>query len=171
VVGVTGFEPATSSSRTPRESVIEDHSSAGGSRWTLPRLLSSMVAAVLRCCTPDCRLHTDARAPQGKCVGAGREAAGSIMFTIPWPRREGSSLCYRALAVLAFGRRRHRRLLPPFGLDCDVERAWSGARHRRNRGGAIRHLASRSAAGVCTRLSRRVLTGQTWSTMVRTNCS
>jgi hypothetical protein len=95
----------------------------------------------------------------------------SIMFTIPWPRREGSSLCYRALAVLAFGRRRHRRLLPPFGLDCDVERAWSGARHRRNGRGAIRHLASRSAAGVCTRLSRRVLTGQTWSTMVRTNCS
>src|SRR5512132_1592596 len=69
------------------------------------------------------------------------------MFTIPWPRREGSSLFYRALAVLAFDRRRHWRLLPPFGLDCDVERAWYGARHRRNRGGAIRHLASRSAAG------------------------
>jgi len=46
-------------------------------------------------------------------------------------------------------------------LDYDVERAWSGARHRRNRGGAIRHLASRSAAGVCTR-SRRVHTPGLW---------
>ena len=68
---------------------------------------------------------------------------------LPWPRGEGSSLCYRALTVLAFGRRRHRRLLPPFGLDCDAERAWSGA--RRNRAGAIRHFGqSLSCCGVHT---------------------
>jgi hypothetical protein len=61
---------------------------------------------------------------KGKCVGAGREPVGSIRFTIALatPRgfksvlsSTGSAIehwqCYRALAVLAFGRRRHRRLL------------------------------------------------------------
>jgi hypothetical protein len=70
---------------------------------------------------------------------------------LPWPRREGFKSVLSSTGSPRVRRRRHRRLFPPFGLDCDVERAWSGARHRRNRGGAIRHLASRSAAGVCTR--------------------
>ena len=45
----------------------------GGGRWTLPHLLNSMVAAVLRCCTPDVGYIPTPEHLKGKCVGAGRE--------------------------------------------------------------------------------------------------
>ena len=61
MVGVTGFEPATSSSRTPRTSVEDCHLGASRRRWTSADSSRLGFVAVLRCCTADglpC-LHVD----------------------------------------------------------------------------------------------------------------
>jgi hypothetical protein len=51
MVGVTGFEPATSSSRTPRSSRLLPCLRWPGRIWMKPNALDSAVVAVLCCCT------------------------------------------------------------------------------------------------------------------------
>ena len=112
LVGVTGFEPATSSSRTPRSSRRKPCLRWPARIWMKPNVLDRAVVAVLRCCT-DLRVRRfgqTVRAPVRRfLVGWRRQLPGE-------PSRSADANCCQAYALRVASRKSTQyQVRPRFG--------------------------------------------------------